>query len=120
LPEPALPEVQPESPRPGFWRRLFGGKQRAAPPIAEEPKSVAEPELVSAAEPAAEPESVALLGASLQPEADDEAEKPGSVEPLAQPARPEPEAPPSDPAAAALRDALDSLGRAHHRPYSRG
>jgi hypothetical protein len=133
LPEPALSEVQPESvlpeapqpmqepeapepdksaatPRPGFWRRLFGGKQRATSPVAEE--------LVSASEPAAEPESV--LGAFHQPEAADEAEKPESVEPLAQTARPEPEAPPSDPAAAALLEALDSLGRAHHRPYSRG
>jgi hypothetical protein len=131
LPEPALPEVQPESvqpeapqpaqereapepdksaaaPRPGFWRRLFGGKQRATSPVAEQP------------EPVAEPESVAVHRAFHQPEASDDAEKPGSVEPLAQPERPEPEAPSSDPAAAALLEALDSLGRAHHRPYSRG
>jgi hypothetical protein len=141
LPEPSLPEVPPESvlpeaprpvqerearepersaatPRPGFWRRLFGGKQRATSPVAQEGESVAGPE--SASEPVAAPESVAVLGAFHQPEAADEAEKPGSVEPLAQPARPEPEAPPSDPAAAALLEALDSLGRAHHRPYSRG
>jgi len=30
------------------------------------------------------------------------------------------EPPPSEPAPAALLEALDSLGRAHHRPYSRG
>jgi hypothetical protein len=141
LPEPALPEVQPESvlpespqpvqereapepdkpaatPRPGFWRRLFGGNQRATSPVAQEPELVAEPE--SASEPVAAPESVAVPRAFHQPGAADEAEKPGSVEPLAQSARPEPEAPPSDPAAAALLEALDSLGRAHHRPYSRG
>jgi hypothetical protein len=132
LPEPSLPEVQPEpvksaaTPRPGFWRRLFGGKQRATSPVAEEPVPVTEPVVVSvsvpgpvsASEPVAKTESV--LGAFHQPEEADEPEKPGSAEQLAQPARPEPEAPSSDPAATALREALDSLGRAHHRPYSRG
>lgn len=116
LPEPVLPEAsQPEqepealgpdksagTPRLGFWRRLFGGRRRARPVVVEGP----EPRL--------------RLEASIQPEAADEAEKSVAVEPLAQPRRPEPEPPPREPAAAALLEALDSLGRAHHRPYSRG
>ena len=60
---------------------------------------------------------MARLEASDQREAGDEAEKSVAVEPLAQPTRPEPEPPPREPAAAALLEALDSLGRAHHRPY---
>jgi hypothetical protein len=120
LPEPALPEAsqpmqEPEAPvaersgvapRQGFWRRLFGGR-RPAPAVVSESKSAARFE------------------ASVQPEAADEAEEsraaePLAVEPPAEPVRPEPDAPPAEPAAAALLEALDSLGRAHHRPYSRG
>jgi hypothetical protein len=125
LPEPVLPESAPvlpkpsqpvedaeapgsdESagmPRPGFWRRLFAGWRRAAPPLGAESES----------------ESVARPEVSAPPEAAEEAEKSVAVAPPARPARPEPVTPPSHPAAAALTQALDSLGRAHHRPYSRG
>lgn len=98
-PEPELPEAEfpeasqtvqePEAPgpdesagatRPGFWRRLFGGRRQATPPV----RKARAPAL------------------------------------SAQPMPPEPEPRPSEPAAAALLEALDSLGRAHHRPYSRG
>jgi hypothetical protein len=120
LPEPVLPEAsqpmqEPEvpvaersalSPRQGFWRRLFGGRRPARPVVSEsEPEARFEP--------------------SVQPDAADRPEESLAADPLAverpaQPARPEPDAPPPEPAAAALLEALDSLGRAHHRPYSRG
>ncbi len=111
LPEASQPEVEPEAPaakksagapRLGFWRRLFGGWPRAIPAVLEEP------------------EPVARLEAADRRGAGDEAEASMAREPLAQPTRPAPEPPPSEPAAAALLEALDSLGRAHHRPYSRG
>jgi hypothetical protein len=109
LPEVSQPEKQPESPgphrsaaapRPGFWRRVFGGRRRATPAAVYEP--------------------AARVAVSVRPEAPDEPEESVTVAPHPQPARPEPEMPPSEPAAVALMEALDSLGRAHHRPYSRG
>ena len=63
------PGVDAGTTRRGFWRRRFGGRRQAMPPVR---KAI------------------------------------------------EPEPPPSEPAPAALLEALDSLGRAHHRPYSRG
>ncbi|MDP9294383.1 MAG: hypothetical protein M3O90_08190 [Actinomycetota bacterium] len=103
-PQPVLAESEPEHVRQGFWARLF---RRPAPePVAGEPEP--EPEPV-AAEPAAE----------QQPErsfATIEWETPAPA-----PEEPPPPAPPIDreQAHAVLTSVLDTLGAAHHRPFSR-
>jgi hypothetical protein len=102
-PEPVLEEPEPEEPvavepparprRRGFWARLFG-RPEPPPELEPEPEPEPEPEL----EPEPEPEPVAA-------------------------AQPEPEPEPSfstDDARQALDGMLDSLGSAHHRPFSRG
>jgi hypothetical protein len=112
--EPAAPEPTPAAPekRPGLFARLLAalvGKPEPEPEIvlreltAEDLEPVAvEPEPV-----AVEPEPVAV-----------------EPEPEPEPVAAEPEAPPplgaelAD-AEAALAAALDSLGQAHHRPFSR-
>jgi len=133
-PEPVtLAETSEEAPRRGFWGWLFRSRtgapaSEATPNAAEpEPEPVAEPELV-AAEPmpeAAPEEPVAEAPAAQTVEIDavavqrDNAEEPA---PEAEPeAEPEPE-PALDPerARVILDEALDTLGSAHHRPFSRG
>jgi hypothetical protein len=87
------------------------------------PKRAAE--TAAAAEPR-EPEPLPMAE-SLTPEVDPEPVPAAEPEPLpmaaAEPVTPapadEPEAPAADPHAA-LAAALDSLGQAHHRPFSRG
>jgi hypothetical protein len=112
-PEPA-PEPEPEpvaaveEPKRGFWARLFGRKQPA--PVAPEPEPEPVPEepepVLEAPEPEPEPEPT--FGTI-------EWEIP---EPVAE-AEPEPEPDtPADPAAV-LHGMLDTLGAAHHRPFSR-
>jgi hypothetical protein len=99
-PHPELGPLEPEPPAaagseaaagPGFFARLFGRwRSRPAPPVTE-------------ADPAEEPEWVLA-----EPEPAAAAEARGA---------PEAERPPD--AEAVLVAALDSLGQAHHRPYSR-
>jgi hypothetical protein len=111
-PEPAPePEPEPEpvaeieEPKRGFWARLFGRKKPA--PVAPEPEPEPEPELESVLEePEPEPET---------PFGTIEWEIPEPV------AEEEPEAEPDTPAdpAAVLHGMLDTLGAAHHRPFSR-
>jgi len=102
------PAAAIEEPKRGFWARLFGRKKPApvAPePVAEEPEP--EPEPV-AEEPEPEPEPEPTFGTTEweipEPVAEEEPE-------------PEPETP-ADPAAV-LHGMLDTLGAAHHRPFSR-
>ncbi len=119
--EPAVPEaavaLEPEAVAPepvagpvpervGFFARLrgmFGGRS-----VATEPEPTAdEPEVAPEHEPVPEPEAVA------EPEAPAVA-----VEPVEAPDPPVAQhGPPVD---VALTAALDSLGQAHHRPFSRG
>jgi hypothetical protein len=115
-PEPEPEAVEPEAvgsevaPRParfGWLRRSFRRKPAPVPePEAlgpdPEPAAQAPPELVAVAEPAPPPEP--------------EPAPPLEPEP-APPLEPEPAPPLSG--EDALVAALDSLGRAHHRPYSR-
>ena len=106
-PEPKPePVAEVEEPKRGFWARLFGRKKPE--PVAPEP----EPEPVIE-----EPGPVAV---ELEPEP----ETPfGTIEweipePVAE-EEPEPEPDtPADPAAV-LHGMLDTLGAAHHRPFSR-
>jgi hypothetical protein len=120
-PEPSEPASAPK--RPGFFSRLVAKLVGTAEP---------EPELVlqdltaeSAAPPAAKPKVMVEPEAAPDPDPD--------PEPVAEPevvAEPEPVAQPKpapSPLAAELADAesalvaaLDSLGQAHHRPFSRG
>jgi hypothetical protein len=92
-------EVEPApadpAPRPGFLARLFGRRRRPAAPAAQE--AVAAEEEPVAEEPAPH--------VRRRPPA-----------PTAEPAPPEPD----DGLPAVLSAALDALGAAHHRPFSRG
>jgi hypothetical protein len=118
------PEAEPE-PEPaaeskpaqggGFFARLFGSapSPEPAPEPAPEAAVDAEPE----ATPDAEPEAT--------PEAEPEPVRPPEVEPTVSTEDPKPEEPAGMPALdgaaleAALEAALDNLGAAHHRPFSR-
>jgi hypothetical protein len=105
--EPAVePAAAVEAPKRGFWARLFGRKKPVEPTPEPEPVAVEpEPEPVLE-EPQPEPEPT--FGTI-------EWEIP---EPVAEEApEPEPETP-ADPAAV-LHGMLDTLGAAHHRPFSR-
>jgi hypothetical protein len=95
VPEPAAAEPKPSG---GFFSRW-----RKSPPVAPTPAPVAvvEPEAVPEPAPIVEPEPEPVASAAPEPT------------PVA---APEP-APVID-ALAALEAALDSLGQAHHRPYS--
>jgi len=113
-PEPEEPaaviEPEPvaavEEPKRGFWARLFGRKQPA--PVAPEPEPEPVPEEPEPVLEAPEPEPEPTFGTI-------EWEIP---EPVAE-AEPEPEPDtPADPAAV-LHGMLDTLGAAHHRPFSR-
>ena len=107
-PEPSVPERQQPSAdhepthRPRFLARLFGGAHAAAPkpvlsePVASEPAPLSAP----AATPPASLPLVAAPAVELQPQL--------AAEPQ----------PPVD-AAAVLEAALDRLGQAHRRPFSR-
>ena len=101
--------VVEEPPRRGFWARLFGRKKLVAVEPAPEPEPVA-------AEPEPEPEPVAEEPA-------EEEQAFGTIEwevpepPVAEEPEPEP-AEPVDPQAV-LHGVLDTLGAAHHRPFSR-
>jgi hypothetical protein len=108
-PEPE-PEPEPvaavEEPKRGFWARLFGRKQPA--PVAPEPEPepvLEEPEpVLEAPEPEPEPTFGTIEWEIPEPVAEEEPE-------------PEPDTP-ADPAAV-LHGMLDTLGAAHHRPFSR-
>jgi hypothetical protein len=122
-PEASAVEIQPERKRRGFWGWLF--RTRTGSPAIEEPEPVAiEPEPV-AVEP--EPEPVAIAPEPVAPEPEPEPEpKPEpepeveEAEPAAAESEPQPEALHPERARAILDEALDALGAAHHRPFSRG
>jgi hypothetical protein len=118
LARPASGPLPP--PRGGLWGRLFGRRRPAAPVVSSPVSSGTAP----APSPVAEP------GPALEPEAQPEVATPSpeavTPEPDPRPSLPEPE-PVLEPddssagpdAAAVLAAALDSLGQAHHRPFSR-
>jgi hypothetical protein len=136
--EPDEPEAAPvaetaeEAPRRGFWGWLFRRRTEPPPSVATPPASEPEPEPVAAQpEPvAAQPEREPVAETEPEPVA---AEPQPEPEPLADEPEPEP-APlaaqpdalgngaPLDPerARVILDEALDTLGAAHHRPFSRG
>ena len=126
-PEASAVEIQPERKRRGFWGWLF--RTRTGSPAIEEPEPVAiEPEPV-AVEPEPEPVAIAPEPAVAssrspsrsrsepEPEPEPEVEE---AEPAAVESEPQPEALHPERARAILDEALDALGAAHHRPFSRG
>jgi hypothetical protein len=100
--EPAPePIAEAPTPRPGLFARLFGRERQRPAMTAEAPVWVAgapEPE------PVAEPEPVV--------------QEPVAAEPEPAPDQDAPLTPTT--AQAALESALEALGSAHHRPFSRG
>jgi len=119
--EPVTWEPPPPRRRRGFWAWLFKERTGLQAPVQAEP----EPEPVEY-QPV-EPEPVERE--PVEPEAvEPEAVEPEPVAaPATEPADPDPIEPDPVPAAVATQDAqtaldgmLDSLGSAHHRPFSRG
>jgi hypothetical protein len=127
-------EASEEIPRRGFWGWLF---RRRTEPVAEtqpepEPEELSEPEPV-AEEPArtepvveesSEPEPVVEESSEPEPVADESAAEP---EPVVEEPALEVDTDNGDDAAldperarVILDEALDTLGAAHHRPFSRG
>lgn len=114
-PESEIAAIAANPPRRGFWSWLF--RERRAEALTPEPELVAEelepePEPAPVEEPAPEP-----VAEEPEPER----------EPVAEELEPEPPADPGadtvlDPerARVILDEALDTLGAAHHRPFSRG
>lgn len=97
-PEPEPVEREPAPARTPWFVRLFRRKPAAAASVEPAPPPPAEPEPEPAVKPAAviEPAPVAESRPAAEPE------------------------PAADPLEAVLTGALDSLGAAHHRPFSRG
>ena len=108
-PEPSAEAAEPQpAPKRGFWARLFGRK-KPAPTPAPEPLAV-EPEPV--AEPEPEPEEPAEQERAFGTIEWEVPEPPAAEEPEPEPAAAvDPEA--------VLHGVLDTLGAAHHRPFSR-
>ena len=115
--EPIAEEPQPDRKRRGFWGWLF--RTRTAGPEPEPVEPVDEGSDPHDEPMAEEREVPAGLTPAEQPE-------PAEQEPEPEPEPDEPEADDADPAVdperarAILDEALDALGAAHHRPFSRG
>jgi hypothetical protein len=107
----------------GAWLRRVFGRRRAsddAGPEVPESDSVGEPPAaVAAPPPTLEPPVPEPEPAAPEPEPAAAEPELAAAEPEPAAAEPEPVAPPVIDAEAALGAALDSLGRAHHRPFSR-
>ena len=112
-PDPEVAVEAPPARRRRFrWFSFLRAPQPEPPePEVDEPVEFAEPE------PPPEPEAVVEPETVFEPEPDVDPEPVSEPEPEPTPERePGTEAPPTE---AALTAALDSLGQAHHRPYSR-
>ena len=132
-PAPA-PAAAPAPPRVGFFVRLRGMFTGRGPAAVAEPEAVADPEPHAAREaidppappvadppspPVADPPSPPVADPPSAPVAEAPADSPSQAEspdPRPAPARAVAPAPAVD---VALAAALDSLGQAHHRPFSR-
>jgi hypothetical protein len=105
------PATTPEPERSATDADRAGGSEDARAP-ADRPVC-AHPELTGPARSSAEPEP------EPQPQPEPEPE-PVAEQPKPKPAAEKPAAAAADPLEAVLTSALDSLGSAHHRPFSRG
>jgi hypothetical protein len=116
-PEPvaaAESEPTPEPPRRGLLARLF--RRRAAEPEPSPADRAGGATEDDSATPLAESPRVATGPARSSAEPEPDPQPPAEPEPAPEP---EPE-PARDPLESVLTSALDSLGAAHHRPFSRG
>jgi hypothetical protein len=113
-PSPAEPQPDPAAPRPRSWIARLFKRRRAEPSTTSADRAGGDEDARPAAEgrTGAHPESSGPARSSAEPEPEQQATS--EPEP---PAEPEPAA---DPLEAVLTSALDSLGQAHHRPFSRG
>jgi hypothetical protein len=118
--EPSEPELEPVAEEIAAEPEPVAQDLTDAEPVAEEPS---EPESESVAdEPAAEPEPVAQDLTDAEPVAEEPSEpEPGAEEPPLEVAEDGADNPGLDPERARLilDEALDTLGAAHHRPFSR-
>jgi hypothetical protein len=119
-PEPVAAEPSPEpvaqTPRAGLFARLFGRERRRPALAADAPVWVAGAPEAEPVEPEpVEPEPVEPERVEPEPVA---AEPEPQPDPEPEPAEGAPLTPTS--AQAALESALEALGSAHHRPFSRG
>jgi hypothetical protein len=106
-PYPLPPAAEAPASKPGLWARLtrmFTGEPPAPIELAQPPEPAAPPAPVARPEPAA---------VAPSPELEPQREKPTEPE---TPVEPEPEPHATE---VALAAALESLGQAHHRPFSR-
>jgi hypothetical protein len=109
--EPApTPVAEATPPKRGFWARLFGRRTPEPPAPAPEPEPVVEEPVAVEPEPEPEPERETPFGTI-------EWEIPEP--PVAEEPEPEPEPLAPEEAHAVLNGVLDTLGAAHHRPFSR-
>jgi hypothetical protein len=120
-PMPPAPARAARQPRSGLFGRLFGLRNPLRPVEPPPPPRAPRPHEPKP-EPTAEPKPAPTAAAPPAPEPT--AATPPAPEPTAAtPPAPEPTVPPSEEpdfdAAAILTAALDSLGQAHHRPFSR-
>jgi hypothetical protein len=112
----ASPADQPEPPRRrGLFARLFG-RRKARRTLADEGESARAAEHREASAMAGEAEEGAVAEAPAAEEPD--AEDPVAEDPVADEPPPEPST--AEHAQAILDEVLDTLGSAHHRPFSRG
>jgi hypothetical protein len=105
VPEPVVEVTEPEPVRRGFFGWLFRSRTGVPEPAAVEPEPVAvepEPAAVEPAPPAPEPAQVTVETPAVVVEP----EHAEGIDP--------------EHARAVLDEALDALGAAHHRPFSRG
>ncbi|MFL5816950.1 MAG: hypothetical protein ACJ76L_05045 [Conexibacter sp.] len=116
-PEPAQPEPAADATpvRRSWLARLFSRTPK--PPTAPEPQPSTTDADRAGGDEDARPPAEGPVGA--HPESSGPARQAAEPEQEA-PADPEPEPEPKDPLEAVLAQALDSLGQAHHRPFSRG
>jgi len=112
------PEAEPEPTPRGWFARLF--RRRTEQTTATEP----EPSTTDADREAAPANADRAGGAgetiSAAPPAESSSPATGPARSSAEPAAEEPAAAEPDPLEQVLTSALDSLGQAHHRPFSRG
>jgi hypothetical protein len=123
-PEPLVAAPEPPRQRRGFFAWLFRTRTDTpvtpAEPVAAEPVAAEpEPEPI-AIEPAPEPAQVTIEAEAIvvEPEPEPETEPEPELEPESQ-SEPETGLDPER-ARVVLDEALDALGAAHHRPFSRG
>jgi hypothetical protein len=124
-PEPLTPNPEPEPPAPAaippvrrsWLARLFARKQAPAP-TGSDPSAGDDDRAGGEGRDASAGSAAEALDPATGPARSSAGPEPARSSPEPQPAEPQPAT--TDPLLKALTGALDSLGAAHHRPFSRG